>query len=132
MYHVQVGRGAGQQFPQAGVWAQEAVCVMVARMVTKCGAMWRNCYTDTEVWYGMVARMVTKCGAMWRNCYTDTKEWYGMVWYGGEDGDQVRGHVAQLLHRHRGQTIDPLSNPPFKVSLVCIYCTVNIGKVRAY
>ena len=49
MYHVQVGRGAGQQFPPAGVWAQEAVCVMVARMVTKCGAMWRNCYTDTEV-----------------------------------------------------------------------------------
>ena len=49
VYHVQVGRGAGQQFPQAGVWAQEAVCVMVARMVTKCGAMWRNCYSDTEV-----------------------------------------------------------------------------------
>ena len=49
MYFVQVGRGAGQQFPPAGVWAQEAVCVMVARMVTKCGAMWRNCYTDTEV-----------------------------------------------------------------------------------
>ena len=32
----------------------------------------------------------------------------GGVRHGGEDGDQVRGHVAQLLLRHRGHIIVPL------------------------
>ena len=55
----------------------------------------------------------------------------GSVRDGGEDGDQVRGHVAQLLHRHRGQTIDPLI-PHLKCRWSVFIAPLNIGKVRAY
>ena len=31
------------------VYKQEGVCIMIHRIINKCGSMWRNCYTDQEV-----------------------------------------------------------------------------------
>ena len=44
----QIGGEAGAVFSGA-VYREEGVCIMIHRIVHKCGNMWRNCYTDTEV-----------------------------------------------------------------------------------
>ena len=44
----EVGGEAGEVFSGA-VYREEGVCIMIHRIVHKCGSMWSNCYTDTEV-----------------------------------------------------------------------------------
>ncbi len=43
-----IGAEAGEVFT-GDMYREEGVCIMIHRIVHKCGNMWRNCYTDTEV-----------------------------------------------------------------------------------
>ena len=45
----EIGGEVGQVFQGLDMYREEGVCIMIHRIVHKCGNMWRNCYTDSEV-----------------------------------------------------------------------------------
>ena len=45
----QIGAEVGAVFSGDEMYREEGVCIMIHRIVHKCGNMWRNCYTDPEV-----------------------------------------------------------------------------------
>ena len=44
----EIGEEAGTLFP-GEIYRHEALCLMINKIVNKCGEMWRSCYTVAEV-----------------------------------------------------------------------------------
>ena len=44
----ETGEEARLVFP-GEMYQHEALCLMIGKIVNKCGDMWRNCYTEAEV-----------------------------------------------------------------------------------
>ena len=61
----EVGGEAGEVFSGA-VYREEGVCIMIHRIVHKCGSMWSNCYTDTEVRGDQVT--YDSCDSLYDSC----------------------------------------------------------------
>ena len=45
----EIGGEVAEVFQGLDMYREEGVCIMIHRIVHKCGNMWRNCYTDNEV-----------------------------------------------------------------------------------